>query len=631
MAVTRIYDADAGEWIIVGGDVGNVVSGMGYVPGEPVYYNVAGSYSFTKADFPGAVAFRVQVQGAGGGGGGADTTAAAQVSAGGGGGGGGYAESVIPASDLDAVEAITVGVGGVGAAGAGGAAGADSVFDTIPSELRGSGGAGGANGSASGAIFTVLGGNGGSATGGDLIIGGGPGVRGIYANTTSPRGGGEGGNSHLGGGGVSNAGNTVGSTGRLYGGGGGGASNAASQGTARAGGTGALGVVIVTPLYAPTGMAFSGLGYAAGEPIYYTADGSLAKGSFPGAIAFLIECQAGGGGSGGTSVTTAGQVAVAGPGAGGEYARSIVPASDLDVTEAVTVGQGGAAAIVAGNGGAGGDSVVDTISDEIRAIGGGFGGPGSVVSTFPTSTGAPGGAGTGGKGQLLVPGDEGTSTMALSTTRAWVGEGGRSFLGANRSRGFSGASSAATPGRLYGGGAFGAVNIGALAAQVGAVGGNGIVIVTPLYPNLAGELVADLAALQAAVAAAPKGQIGYAEITSSQAGITTETDITGLSVTVTVGAGRRIRILGYARLTATVATDRFIVDVKEGATYLGLCGDLIPGASVPVYHGGPILTPSAGSHTYRLTARRISGTGSGTATAAVTSPLYIVVEDLGAA
>ena len=144
--ITRIWDTDNAEWIVVGS--GSEVAGAGYVAGDPVYYDIGGSYSFAKGDFPGAVAFRVQVQGAGGGGGGADITAAAQVSAGGGGGGGGYAESLVPVSDLDTSEALTVGAGGTGSAGASGTVGGDSVFDTIPGELRGVGGNGGSIGSA---------------------------------------------------------------------------------------------------------------------------------------------------------------------------------------------------------------------------------------------------------------------------------------------------------------------------------------------------------------------------------------------------------------------------------------------------------------------------------------------------
>ena len=44
----------------------------------------------------------------------------------------------------------------------------------------------------------------------------------------------------------------------------------------------------------------------------------------------------------------------------------------------------------------------------------------------------------------------------------------------------------------------------------------------------------------------PKGWLGYAQVVANQAGIgTTEVDLTGLTVTVTVPAGRRVRIIGH--------------------------------------------------------------------------------------
>lgn len=134
--------------------------------------------------------------------------------------------------------------------------------------------------------------------------------------------------------------------------------------------------------------------------------------------------------------------------------------------------------------------------------------------------------------------------------------------------------------------------------------------------------------------AGPLGLLDYAQSVTPQGSITTEVDVTGLSVTVDVAANRYIRILGYVRLHSTVIGDRFIVDVKESTTYIGKCGDhyLDTTAVSPLFYGGPILVaPSAGAHTYRLTVRRISGTGVGVTDANVFSPDYILVEDIGPA
>ena len=108
--------------------------------------------------------------------------------------------------------------------------------------------------------------------------------------------------------------------------------------------------------------------------------------------------------------------------------------------------------------------------------------------------------------------------------------------------------------------------------------------------------------------------LGYAEITASQGGITTVTDITGLTVTVTVPAGgRRVEIIGWApQIFSTVDADRADWQILEGATVLN--------TSYGTAHltgngwGGPTViknfVPSAGNHTYKMALTRGNGTGS---------------------
>jgi hypothetical protein len=129
----------------------------------------------------------------------------------------------------------------------------------------------------------------------------------------------------------------------------------------------------------------------------------------------------------------------------------------------------------------------------------------------------------------------------------------------------------------------------------------------------------------------PRGVLGYAQVTAGQASITSEVDVTGLSVTVTVGASRRIKVTAYGLVYTTVANDWAIVRVKEGTTQLRSLGAVtMPTASRPETFGGSVvLTPSAGAHTYKLTALRASGSGSITFDAASTDPAFILVEDIG--
>lgn len=135
-------------------------------------------------------------------------------------------------------------------------------------------------------------------------------------------------------------------------------------------------------------------------------------------------------------------------------------------------------------------------------------------------------------------------------------------------------------------------------------------------------------------ARAPRGQLGYAQVVADQSGITAEIDLTSLTTTVNIAAGRRIRIVGAGKFASTIAGDRFVVSIKEATTYLrdGVYDNESRGNNTVLsFEGSVILTPSAGTHTYKLTARRISGTGSGTLGAASTAPAYILVEDIGAA
>lgn len=136
---------------------------------------------------------------------------------------------------------------------------------------------------------------------------------------------------------------------------------------------------------------------------------------------------------------------------------------------------------------------------------------------------------------------------------------------------------------------------------------------------------------------APSGDVargalsgGYAQVTANQGGITTEVDLTGLAVTVTVGAGRRILIRGCVRASTTVAQDSFDLKILEGATVLQTAEYVSPVvARAEARRVEVVLTPSAGSHTYKLTGVRSTGTGTFTMNAGATFPAYILVEDIG--
>lgn len=132
-----------------------------------------------------------------------------------------------------------------------------------------------------------------------------------------------------------------------------------------------------------------------------------------------------------------------------------------------------------------------------------------------------------------------------------------------------------------------------------------------------------------------RGEVGYAEVTSSQGGIGAETDLTGLSVTVNnPRAGRRLQVTVSVEVRCSNAGERLALRIKEdgstvqqasfysavGSTSLGQREDAIVR-----------LVPSAGDHTYKATLERTVGTGTAGTVAASTIVAFILVEDLGPA
>lgn len=107
--------------------------------------------------------------------------------------------------------------------------------------------------------------------------------------------------------------------------------------------------------------------------------------------------------------------------------------------------------------------------------------------------------------------------------------------------------------------------------------------------------------------------IGYAYLTSNfQPGTTNETDVTGLAVTVTVpNGGRSIKITFWGNIFNTNATASVqTIKIKEGATVLQTIYDYSAVANKPQEKTGfAILTPTAGSHTYKISIQSTSSEG----------------------
>jgi hypothetical protein len=219
----------------------NNSTGYRYV--QTLYFTSSGT--FTKATYSWLRAIRVRCVGGGGGGGGVTATAAGDFVASGGGGGGGYAESFITdIAGLASSVTVTRGAGGNGGA-AGANAGASGGNSSFGSAVIGNGAAGGSGQVAYSFWLVSTGGVGGEGTG-DLVIKGGSGMSGNNVNTNGGYGG-TGGATVLGMTAlpaIAWQSSVAGTNGNLYGTGGSGAASTQSS-TAKAGGNGAAGIVIV--------------------------------------------------------------------------------------------------------------------------------------------------------------------------------------------------------------------------------------------------------------------------------------------------------------------------------------------------------------------------------------------------
>jgi hypothetical protein len=234
-------DGDSAQWVSTAGT--GIAIGHRYV--STVYFTSSGTLE--KADYPWLRAIRVKCQGAGGGGGGCATTGATTSAVAGSGSGGAYAESFITnIAGLDASVTVTRGSGGAGGAAGNynASAGGTSSFGSLVSAGGGEGGLGSAGSTAN--AYQVIARVGATTGTGDLVIPGGGTETSFalsvnYASSPIP------GSSFLSPARrvTASATGSAGNGGDGVGTGGGGAVNAINQATARAGGAGANGIVIV--------------------------------------------------------------------------------------------------------------------------------------------------------------------------------------------------------------------------------------------------------------------------------------------------------------------------------------------------------------------------------------------------
>ena len=218
-------------------------------------------------------------------------------------------------------------------------------------------------------------------------------------------------------------------------------------------------------------------GYTFVETVYFTSSGTFTKATYPYLRAIRVRLVGAGGGGGGAGATGVSQASQGDGAGGGGYAEKfITDIAGLASSVTVTVGAGGAGGVHGSSNGASGGA--SSFGADVAANGGTGGisrGAFAYGPIFYLASTAVGGSGTAG--DLLIEGDpaEVMSSNSGSGFALSMGGGG-SKLGPSSGR-LSTTTKTNVPGKLYGGGAGGAVCDASETAQDGAAGGAGIVIV----------------------------------------------------------------------------------------------------------------------------------------------------------
>lgn len=134
----------------------------------------------------------------------------------------------------------------------------------------------------------------------------------------------------------------------------------------------------------------------------------------------------------------------------------------------------------------------------------------------------------------------------------------------------------------------------------------------------------------------PQGILGKVTATTDfgPASAATELDVITAPAVTIAGTTRRLRISFHARnMQSSVASDVFVIRIKEGATILQeahfLSAVATAAESMATDFSAIVDSPSAASHTYKVTATRAIGTGNLTISGTASAPITLTVEDVG--
>jgi hypothetical protein len=127
-----------------------------------------------------------------------------------------------------------------------------------------------------------------------------------------------------------------------------------------------------------------------------------------------------------------------------------------------------------------------------------------------------------------------------------------------------------------------------------------------------------------------KGQMGYAEVTASQAGITTIVDLTSLTVTFTAISSRRYRTRVVGSFLSSSSGDAARLQIWSASAEIEGSQHVLNIFGTEQF-AEVLETGLSGSITRKARYERTVGTGSLTLSASATNRGFIVVEDIGLA
>lgn len=126
-------------------------------------------------------------------------------------------------------------------------------------------------------------------------------------------------------------------------------------------------------------------------------------------------------------------------------------------------------------------------------------------------------------------------------------------------------------------------------------------------------------------------QVGYAQRTSNfTTTATTATIVTGLSVTVTLAAGQKVKVSAYIpRLTNSALRNNFITiwDGEVGGTAVASTQLTVDPAYVGQVEAKRVYTPGAGTRTYNVSLHE-DGAGTASMVCIAASPAYLLIENV---